>query len=61
MMACSTTNVDVWALTFFFCYNLSSTTMPTFSDYVTLVNLIGVFFQIRDDLMNLQSHEVCPR
>ncbi|KAF9530509.1 isoprenoid synthase domain-containing protein [Crepidotus variabilis] len=24
-------------------------------DYVPLVNLIGVFFQIRDDLMNLQS------
>ena len=27
-------------------------------DYVPLVNLIGVFFQIRDDLMNLQSSEV---
>ncbi|KAF8193008.1 isoprenoid synthase domain-containing protein [Pholiota molesta] len=27
-------------------------------DYVPLVNLIGVFFQIRDDLMNLQSTEV---
>ncbi|PFH50504.1 hypothetical protein AMATHDRAFT_60906 [Amanita thiersii Skay4041] len=26
-------------------------------DYVTLVNLIGVFFQIRDDYMNLQSTE----
>jgi len=26
-------------------------------DYVPLVNLIGVFFQIRDDLMNLQSTE----
>jgi len=26
-------------------------------DYVPLVNLIGVFFQIRDDLMNLQSAE----
>ena len=24
-------------------------------DYVPLVNLIGIFFQIRDDLMNLQS------
>jgi geranylgeranyl pyrophosphate synthase len=28
------------------------------SDYVPLVNLIGVYFQIRDDLMNLQSTEV---
>ena len=27
-------------------------------NYVPLVNLIGVFFQIRDDLMNLQSAEV---
>ncbi|PPQ88273.1 hypothetical protein CVT25_005436 [Psilocybe cyanescens] len=27
-------------------------------DYVPLVNLIGVYFQIRDDLMNLQSTEV---
>jgi len=26
-------------------------------DYVPLVNLIGVFFQIRDDYMNLQSSE----
>jgi len=26
-------------------------------DYIPLVNLIGVFFQIRDDLMNLQSKE----
>jgi hypothetical protein len=28
------------------------------SDYVPLVNLISVFFQIRDDYMNLQSPEV---
>lgn len=28
------------------------------SDYVPLVNLIGIYFQIRDDLMNLQSTEV---
>lgn len=28
------------------------------SDYVPLVNLIGVFFQIRDDYFNLQSKEV---
>jgi hypothetical protein len=34
------------------------------SDYVPLVNLFGVYFQIRDDYMNLQSTEVrehhCP-
>ena len=29
------------------------------SDYVPLVNLIGVHFQIRDDYMNLQSTQVC--
>lgn len=29
-----------------------------YSDYVPLVNLISVFFQIRDDYMNLQSAEV---
>ena len=28
------------------------------SDYVPLVNLIGVHFQIRDDYMNLQSTQV---
>lgn len=27
------------------------------SDYVPLVDLIGVFFQIRDDYMNLQADE----
>ncbi|KAL1745802.1 isoprenoid synthase domain-containing protein [Schizophyllum fasciatum] len=29
----------------------------SFRNYIPLVNLIGVFFQIRDDLMNLQSVE----
>ena len=29
-----------------------------FSDFVPLVNLFGVYFQIRDDYMNLQSTEV---
>lgn len=28
------------------------------SDYVPLVNLIGIYFQIRDDYMNLQSDQV---
>ena len=31
----------------------------TCRDYIPLVNLIGVLFQIRDDYMNLQSDEVC--
>lgn len=31
------------------------------SDYVPLVNLISIYFQIRDDYMNLQSAEVSPR
>lgn len=30
----------------------------TASDYVPLVNLVSIFFQIRDDYMNLQSTEV---
>jgi len=30
------------------------------SDYIPLVNLLGVYFQIRDDYMNLQSTEVRP-
>jgi geranylgeranyl diphosphate synthase type 3 len=58
MMACCTTNVDV-------CVRLSSIFQQhlwlikhTTRDYVPLVNLIGVYFQIRDDLMNLQSTEV---
>ncbi|CAE6479356.1 unnamed protein product [Rhizoctonia solani] len=29
-------------------------------DYVPLVNLIGVYFQIRDDYMNLQSSQASP-
>ncbi|KAA1470497.1 terpenoid synthase [Dentipellis sp. KUC8613] len=33
-----------------------ATTNPTV-DYVPLVNLIGVYFQIRDDYMNLQSNQ----
>lgn len=35
-----------------------TTFLTAYRDYVPLVNLIGVFFQIRDDLMNLQSSEV---
>lgn len=35
-----------------------ATELVSCRDYIPLVNLIGVFFQIRDDLMNLQSTEV---
>jgi hypothetical protein len=28
------------------------------SDYVPLTDLIGIYFQIRDDYMNLQSNQV---
>ena len=30
------------------------------SDYVPLTDLIGIYFQIRDDYMNLQSNQVSP-
>lgn len=32
--------------------------MVPYRDYVPLVNLIGIYFQIRDDYMNLQSDQV---
>ena len=32
--------------------------MPACRDYVPLVNLFGIYFQIRDDYMNLQSTQV---
>ncbi|KAF8991465.1 isoprenoid synthase domain-containing protein [Cyathus striatus] len=36
---------------------MACSTTNTEIDYVPLVNLIGVYFQIRDDLMNLESTE----
>ncbi|KAL1705462.1 isoprenoid synthase domain-containing protein, partial [Schizophyllum commune] len=36
---------------------MACSTQNTDMNYIPLVNLIGVFFQIRDDLMNLQSVE----
>ncbi|KAK0463184.1 isoprenoid synthase domain-containing protein [Desarmillaria tabescens] len=36
---------------------MACATTNTDVDYVPLVNLIGVYFQIRDDLLNLQSPE----
>jgi geranylgeranyl diphosphate synthase type 3 len=56
MMACSTTNDNVYGFSSFLISGLFK--QPAGSDYVPLVNLIGVYFQIRDDLMNLQSPEV---
>ena len=38
--------------------SIARTIADATSDYIPLVNLISVFFQIRDDYMNLQSAEV---
>lgn len=59
MMACCTTNSDVHVPLKLYLKNRLLTI--TNRNYVPLVNLIGVFFQIRDDLMNLQSAEVSDR
>lgn len=54
MMACSTTNSDVYVLlSLLDSFNSSG----SFRDYTALISLFGVYFQIRDDLMNLQSPE----
>ncbi|KAH0829020.1 isoprenoid synthase domain-containing protein [Lanmaoa asiatica] len=54
MMACATKNATMYER-----LSLTRALLITFdiSDYVPLVNLIGVYFQIRDDYMNLQSTE----
>lgn len=57
MMACGTTNTDVYVLTFL---ALNIVERGFYRDYIPLVNLLGVYFQIRDDYMNLQSTEVYP-
>lgn len=57
MMACGTTNTDMYGL---FSPKLSVVECGSHSDYIPLVNLLGVYFQIRDDYMNLQSTEVGP-
>ena len=55
MMACATTNYDVFVIIL----RLSALTDGALSsDYVPLVNLFGIYFQIRDDYMNLQSSTV---
>ena len=56
MMACSTTNTDVYV--FAHAFSHSSLSRSCNRNYIPLVNLLGVYFQIRDDLMNLQSTEV---
>ena len=55
MMACATTNVDV--LVPFYC-SVDSGLLTINRNYVPLVNLLGVYYQIRDDYMNLQSSQV---
>lgn len=57
MMACSTTNTDVYASSP--CLQNAETEKAAHdSDFIPLVSLFGVYFQIRDDLMNLASKEV---
>ena len=60
MMACSTTNSDVCvALVLCICGSIHIYSwLVFFSDYVPLVNIFGIYFQIRDDYMNLQSTQV---
>ena len=54
MMACGTTSTDMYGPVFW----LNVADRGSCSDYIPLVNLLGVYFQIRDDYMNLQSTEV---
>jgi hypothetical protein len=39
------------------CFSVSPLAHWNGRDYVPLVNLIGTYFQIRDDYMNLQSDQ----
>ena len=39
-------------------YSHITSTFSPYSDYVPLVDLISIYFQIRDDYMNLQSTQV---
>lgn len=60
MMACSTTNSDMCAV-FLIRLFFPLHAYPIFffySNYVPLVNIFGIYFQIRDDYMNLQSTQV---
>ena len=61
-MACATKNTDVWVTLVpprpsppvgILFYSLHSQ-----RNYVPLVNLLGIYYQIRDDYMNLQSSQV---
>ncbi|KAJ7895357.1 isoprenoid synthase domain-containing protein [Mycena leptocephala] len=52
MMACAMINVDVSVASLF---AFLDNNYEVDRDYVPLMNLIGIFYQIRDDLMNLQS------
>ena len=52
MMACATANIAVYLSHL---DPLHIRVLHVDRDYVPLVNLIGIYFQIRDDYMNLQS------
>ena len=54
MMACASQNVNVFVTP----RPIADKRLNLLRDYVPLVNLIGVYFQIRDDYMNLQNSEV---
>lgn len=56
MTCCATSNRHVYARLLLLLYWWTEITLR---NYVPLVNLIGVYYQIRDDYMNLQSGEVC--
>jgi len=55
MMECATTNMDVLVR------RITPRILiePHSRNYIPLINLIGIYFQIRDDYMNLQSNLVC--
>ena len=54
-MTCATTSRDMFVN---YSSALKTTNCHHCSDYIPLVNLIGVFYQIRDDYSNLASKEV---
>lgn len=60
MMSCASSHADVYVTLISARSRMSNDNFVS-RDFVPLVNLIGVFFQIRDDYCNLQSTEVSLR